>query len=227
MRAGVLDDSELLRPDLVDVVTRAAAGELPEWGQVSDELLLLVCTNARRDVCCALAGRPLAAALAADPESAPYVLETSHLGGHRFAPTALLLPSGHAFGRLDARAARDVLASAARGRLAAVDRHRGRTSLAQPLQVAEDSVRRALGVDGLDDLDVLGVDDGTAHAVGLRWSGAEAEVRHRDGRAWRVQVRRQPLPAPRNESCGKPSVEADVWVAGEPVAVGLRSGAPR
>jgi hypothetical protein len=224
MRTGLLDDTELLRPDLADVVARAAEGELPTWGEVSDELLMLVCTNSRRDVCCALEGRPLAAALAADPESTPYVLETSHLGGHRFAPTALLLPTGHAFGRLDPGSAREVLAAAAHGRLAAVDRHRGRTALAQPLQVAEDAVRRVTGVDGLDDLEVLGVDDGLAAPVGLRWSGSDAEVRHRDGRRWRVPVRLEPLPEPRNESCGKASIDAQVWVAGPPVAQD-RSGA--
>ena len=224
MRAGRLDDDELLRPDLADVMARAADGHLPGWGQETVERLLLVCTNARRDVCCALEGRPLAAALAADPASAPYVLETSHLGGHRFAPTALLLPTGHAFGRLDPGSARAVLAEAAGGRLAALDRHRGRTSLAQPLQVAEDAVRRAVGIDGLDDLDVLGVDDGTPRAVGLRWSGDEAEVRHRDGRGWRVPLRLEPLPAPRNESCGKPAVEVQVWVAGDPVATAQTPG---
>lgn len=223
MRAGVLDDAELLRPDLVDVVRGAAAGRLPDWGHESDELLMLVCTNSRRDLCCALEGRPLAAALAADPATASSVLETSHLGGHRFAPTALLLPTGHAFGRLDPAAARDVLLSAAEGRLAAIDHHRGRTALAQPLQVAEDAVRRAAGVSGLDDLDVLGVGDGVAAPVDLRWSGELAEVRHVDGRRWRVPVHLEPLPAPRNESCGKRSVEASVWRAGEPVLLSSAS----
>jgi len=217
MRTVVLGDDQLLRPDLVVVVTSAAQGHLPGWGHESDELLLLVCTNARRDVCCALEGRPLAAALAADPTTAPYVLETSHLGGHRFAPTALLLPTGHAFGRLDAGAARSVLDAAARGELAALDHHRGRTSHPQPLQVAEDAVRLAAGVTGIDDLDALGVVDGSASPVGLRWAGDEAEVRHRDGRRWRVPLRLEPLAAPRNESCGKALVEARCWVAGEPV----------
>jgi hypothetical protein len=219
MRAGVLDDRELVRPDLADVVARAAQGDLPSWGQISDELLLLVCTNARRDVCCALEGRPLAAALAADPDSSPLVMETSHLGGHRFAPTALLLPTGHAFGRLDPDSARAVLAQAAHGRLAAIDRHRGRTALARPLQVAEDAVRGATGIDGLDDIDVLGIVDGEASVVGLRWSGTEAEVRHRDGRRWRVALRLEALPEPRNESCGKRAIDAQVWVAEAPVAV--------
>lgn len=217
MRAGRVADVELTRPDLAAVLAAAAEGALPDWGTPSHDPVLLVCTNSRRDLCCAIEGRPLAAALAADPGADALVLETSHLGGHRFAPTALLLPWGHAFGRLDADAARDALRGTAAGRLAALDRHRGRTALAQVAQVAEHAVRTTAGVEGIDDLDVLGVVDGVASTVGLRWAGdgeaAEAEVRHVDGRAWRVHLHLQPLPAPRNESCGKREIESSVWVA--------------
>lgn len=60
--------------------------------------LWLVCTNGRRDRCCAEIGRPITAALAARwPEE---TWETTHLGGHRFSGTLLALPSGHTLGRL-------------------------------------------------------------------------------------------------------------------------------
>jgi hypothetical protein len=59
---------------------------------------LLVCCHARRDQCCAIAGRPLAADLAASwPDD---TWECTHLGGHRFAPTFLMLPTGSATGML-------------------------------------------------------------------------------------------------------------------------------
>ena len=65
---------------------------------------LLLCTNGRRDVCCAVRGRPVAlAAAAARPGQ---VWETSHTGGHRFAPTGVLLPSGATLARLDASLSR-------------------------------------------------------------------------------------------------------------------------
>jgi hypothetical protein len=220
MRAGVLDDAELLRPDLADVLAAAARGELPPWGTRTSEPLLLVCTNARRDVCCALAGRPVAESLAADAAYSERVLEVSHLGGHRFAPTALLLPSGHAFGRFDAVSARALLDGADVGEIGSLAHHRGRTALPQPAQAAETAVRVAAGILGLDDLDALRVVDGRAVPVGLRWSGedgvAVVQVRHRDGRAWRVEVVRTTLPEPKPESCGKAAVDAHVWVAGEP-----------
>ena len=60
--------------------------------------LWLVCTNGRRDRCCAEIGRPITAALATRwPEE---TWETTHLGGHRFSGTLLALPSGHTLGRL-------------------------------------------------------------------------------------------------------------------------------
>ncbi|MDO5726483.1 MAG: sucrase ferredoxin [Bowdeniella nasicola] len=60
--------------------------------------IALVCTNGKRDVCCALAGRPVAADVFA--RAPTQVFETSHTGGHRFAPTGVLLPSGLTFARL-------------------------------------------------------------------------------------------------------------------------------
>jgi hypothetical protein len=98
---------------------------------------LLVCTNGRRDACCAMRGRPLGAALAA--EFPGQVWETSHLNGHRFAPTALLLPSAQLLGRLDVEAARTALGQATQGKLATigVGYERGRTALAQQAQVAD------------------------------------------------------------------------------------------
>ncbi|HEU5385864.1 MAG TPA: sucrase ferredoxin [Streptosporangiaceae bacterium] len=50
--------------------------------------MALVCTNGKRDRCCAVRGRPVAAAIA--DATGWDTWESSHLGGHRFAATALL-----------------------------------------------------------------------------------------------------------------------------------------
>ena len=69
-------------------------------GYGAEPPVLLVCTNGRRDVCCAVRGRPVALDAAA---LAPgRVWEASHTGGHRFAPTGVLLPHGATLARLDA-----------------------------------------------------------------------------------------------------------------------------
>ncbi len=221
MRSGELDDALLLRSDLRDILTGAARGELPPWGTRTAEPLLLVCTNGRRDLCCAVTGRPVAEALAASHPD--HVLEVSHVGGHRFSPTALLLPTGDVFGRLDHAAAADLLDSALEGRLGALDHHRGRTALSAPAQAAEHAVRRAVGVAELDALDALRRVDGVAVPASLRWEGedgvADVEVRHRDGRAWQVLVRREPLGLARPESCGKIALDVASWIAAEPVDI--------
>jgi hypothetical protein len=84
---AVLDAAE-------DLVTLDLERDLAPY----DTGLWFVCTNGRRDRCCAEIGRPIAAALAARwPEE---TWETTHLGGHRFSGTLLALPSGHTLGRL-------------------------------------------------------------------------------------------------------------------------------
>ena len=61
--------------------------------------VLLVCTHGRHDTCCAVRGRPLAAALAARwPE---WTWECSHVGGDRFAANLVVLPDGAYYGRVE------------------------------------------------------------------------------------------------------------------------------
>jgi hypothetical protein len=63
-------------------------GGAPVEGDVA-----LVCGHGRRDPCCGSLGTALAVRAASSPLPAA-VRRTSHLGGHRFAPTALVLPHG-------------------------------------------------------------------------------------------------------------------------------------
>ncbi|WP_457207032.1 sucrase ferredoxin [Nocardioides sp. P5_C9_2] len=99
-----------------------------------DGPLWLVCTNGRRDRCCAEIGRPVAAALAARWPEATW--ETTHLGGHRFSGTLLALPSGHTLGRLDPTTAVAACAALERGDVP-VGLSRGRAGLTPAEQVRE------------------------------------------------------------------------------------------
>ncbi len=83
----------------------------------------LVCTHGRHDVCCALRGRPVAAALTGLTDWD--VWECSHLGGDRFAPNLLLLPDGDLFGGLDPAGAARAVTDYGRG-LLDLAQHRGR-----------------------------------------------------------------------------------------------------
>ena len=110
--------------------------------------LYLVCTNGRRDVCCGLAGRVLARALA--PEVGESLWETSHIGGHRFAPNLVCLPEGLVYGRLDAEAARRVVGAHRAGRIV-LEHFRGRSSLEPAAQAADYFARRETGRLRIDD----------------------------------------------------------------------------
>ncbi|NUP37945.1 MAG: sucrase ferredoxin [Streptomyces sp.] len=152
--------------------------------------LALVCTNGKRDRCCALLGRPLAAELASEVEG---VWEVTHLGGHRFSPTLLVLPYGYAYGRAEAHAVKEVLHGVQEGRIA-VEGCRGRSAWDRPGQAAELAVRSAVGEYVADALSVVRTD-----GVAPRW---QVTVAHADGRRWRVEVSQGASPPPRPESCG-------------------------
>jgi hypothetical protein len=65
---------------------------------MSADPLFLVCTNGRRDRCCARVGVTLYQVLA--DRAGDSVWQCTHLGGHRFAPTLVTIPDGSFYGRL-------------------------------------------------------------------------------------------------------------------------------
>ena len=168
-----------------------------------DRPQLLVCTNGTRDVCCAVEGRPVA--LGAGGRHPGRVWEVTHTSGHRFAPTAVLLPAGTLHGRLDVDGASALLAAADRGETV-VAGSRGRSTWAAPAQVAELAVREAAAEVSLDALDVPACEPDGDHA----WT---ATVTHGDGRRWRVRVRSEATDVERRESCLKGPVGLRRWTA--------------
>jgi hypothetical protein len=77
---------------------------------------VLICGHGRRDVCCGSKGTALAAKLGRIPDAlgdGVRLWRTSHLGGHRFAPTALVLPDATSWAFLDATALTQIVTRAA------------------------------------------------------------------------------------------------------------------
>jgi len=192
---GALDVNALLGADV-------APPDLPGRAVPAAGHALLVCTNAKRDQCCAVLGRPLAASFAAAASSDParaQVWETSHTGGHRFAPTFVSLPDGYLFGGPDAASR-------------SVDACRGRSSLPPAAQAAELAVLRHLGASVPRPLDLRAVRDVGDMADGP-WDVEEDGYLVSDGDAsFAVTVTRSPGPD-RPESCGKAAVPSSWFTA--------------
>ncbi|NJQ13414.1 sucrase ferredoxin [Streptomyces bohaiensis] len=184
--ASTDDPRELLDLDLAAL----AGGDHGGFGAAHTAgPVALVCTNGRRDRCCAVLGRPLAGELAAAGHD---TWETTHIGGHRFSPTMLTLPHGYAWGRMSAGTAGHVLAELARGRTV-VDGCRGRSCWQRPEQAAELAVRQFTAEADVDALEVIGTTAVDA-AVGsttaaLPTPGWLVTVARRDSRRhWEVTV---------------------------------------
>lgn len=152
---SVADPSELT----MDAIADAAVAE---FGTAMHDPIFLVCTNGKRDACCALRGRALIGALAAD--HAERVWECTHLGGHRFAGNLVCLPDGIAYGRVTGADGPRLADAYLAGRLDP-SLLRGRSAWPAPAQVAEQALRQRLGLDGVLDLHLEGADIGADHAA--------------------------------------------------------------
>lgn len=206
-----------------------AAGDAEAAQRVLPELspcrtpVLLVCTNGKRDLCCAVRGREVSTYGAGQRGAA--VWECTHTGGHRFAPTGVLLPSGAALGRLDGPLAVAALDAAQDGRLASGvldDRHfRGLAHLDGPGQAADAAVRVAIGETTISALRVSRLPDEGVPTVDSPGSGLDDpasvtysthEVVHTDGRSWTALVSATTRPGPPVSCAGReiPSTSYDV-----------------
>ncbi|HVS01580.1 MAG TPA: sucrase ferredoxin [Thermoanaerobaculia bacterium] len=150
-------------------------------GDAARRPLLLVCTNGRRDRCCARIGGPTSSALAAAASEAAEVWASTHLGGHRYAATGLWLPAGVSYGFLTPQEAPAVAAAAVRGTIH-LPCYRGRVFHPPPVQAADCFLRRRTGITGIDAL----------RLVDAASEGEEWEVRFTDaaaGAIHRLRVR--------------------------------------
>jgi hypothetical protein len=128
---------------------------LEAFGAVSAEPMLLVCTNGRRDACCALRGRALVGALSVGHETRTW--ECTHLGGHRFAGNLVCLPHGFVYGRVTPADGPRLADAYLRGEVDAA-LLRGRSTWPEPAQVAEIALRAALGASGVDAVTLRSID---------------------------------------------------------------------
>ena len=191
-RRSEVDVSPQEAVEVLAAVLRDGEGPGGRPGDASAELL--VCAQGSHDVCCGSRGPELVAALGeARPDLA--VTCVSHIGGHRFAPTALSLPDGRMWGGLDVDTAVAIVERAAPPSVLAA-RCRGWTGAEPgPAQVAERAVWTAVDDWTFDTLDrSVGVGDPAGGAVVCRVEAG--------GRTWEVEVvDGRPVPT---ITCGAP-----------------------
>jgi hypothetical protein len=187
---------------------------IAEFGAPLHDPIVLVCTNGKRDACCALRGRLLTAALAA--EHAERTWECSHLGGHRFAANLVCLPHGILYGRVSPTDGPRLVDAYLEGRIDP-GQLRGRSAWPPPAQVAEIAVRADTGLDGVDDL-VL--DD-----VVIEAEAASVRIALPDGTHRVVRLTAERDDPPRPISCRADELEAPIhWAVREVIR---ESAAPR
>jgi hypothetical protein len=188
------NDADLLELDVPSLVAgptgtyRPAEPSAPSSPQESGPLFA-VCAHGTHDVCCAIRGRPVAAAL--DRLRPGSVWECSHVGGDRFAANVLVLPSGVLYGRVVESAAAPLVDATERGTV--LQHHlRGRVGFPPDVQAAMAFAHRERPDLRLTDVLVVG---------GCRIAPDETEVRLRlAGELVDVRIRAEPS-APQWMTC--------------------------
>lgn len=144
--------------DLLDLdLTAILAGDKSLAPYLSDEPLFLVCTNGRRDTCCARNGLPFYLSVLDVAGRAAW--QSTHVGGHRFAANSICFPHGIYYGRLEPGDAGLLVEAYQRGELL-LEHYRGRACYPPAVQAAEYYLRRQSGIVGLDAFHLLEVKEG-------------------------------------------------------------------
>lgn len=167
---------EVLHIDIADLIANETAYAVHR----AQDRMFLICTNAKRDRCCALRGLPVYRQLTEIIGTAAW--RTTHLSGHRFAATGVVLPDGIVYGRIDDGGVKILVEETLAGRIY-LPALRGRSCYPPVAQASEYYVRseieefengalRLVGTDerGGDEWEVRFTDEnsGVVHVIGIR-----------------------------------------------------------
>lgn len=203
VRFDLEDHADVVDLDVPGIVEALRAGDSVPRAEVVQRPVVLVCTNGKRDRCCAKWGMPLYSALAQQPQIDCW--QTTHLGGHRFAPTLLTLPDGICYGRVELADAAPLATAIADDVIYEPARTlRGRTCLTAAQQAGESQWRITTGA---REVGLTGAEENSGDdAFSVTLVDAQGH-RHQ----CRVQQRNLGLEA--RPSCEKPPAAVRGWFA--------------
>jgi hypothetical protein len=130
---------DILNIAVADIIS----GEFDDLTHLRREPLYLVCTNGRRDKCCAVYGPDVYQAMS--EETGEAVWQSSHIAGHNQAPIMLFFPHGVNYGHATPSEARRLVKAYQQGQVV-LHHYRGRVCYENHQQAAEHFWREQSGV---------------------------------------------------------------------------------
>jgi hypothetical protein len=121
--------------DILDIdLISYAAGEAGDSAHLRADPLFLGCVNGKRDKCCARYG--LAAQHTMVEVAGEDVWQSTHIGGHRYAPNLLFFPHGVNYGRATPDETKTLVQAYQNGEIV-LHNYRGRVCYSAPVNAAE------------------------------------------------------------------------------------------
>lgn len=142
--------------DLLDLdLSALASGDIQAPAALRETPVYLVCTNGKRDLCCARYGVEIYNVLNAEIGEA--VWQSSHIGGHNKAPNTLFFPYGVEYGHTSPEDILRLVHSYQQGQVG-LEHYRGRVCFDIPSQAAEHLWREKTGILDLPGLRVVSLE---------------------------------------------------------------------
>lgn len=180
-------------------VASLSAGAIELQENIRTEPLFLVCTNGKRDPCCAQWGRQVYLQMASLAGNS--VWQTSHVGGHRFAANVICLPHGIYQGRVRPDQAATLIDDYRHNQLTPHN-YRGRAHYSPEVQVAEYYLLAQTNLWNIDAFQFLHTDQTATNFWKVIF------ISRVDGSKYHLEISAHQSPFDNYESCSKPNKRA-------------------
>jgi hypothetical protein len=164
-------------PELTNLdVSPLLSTPVPAKVDIYSDPVYLVCTNGKRDRCCAKYGLPVYDRMSAYlPEA---VWQCTHVGGHRFAANVIHLPYGIYYGRVREGQAKELIDITARGDIL-LNKYRGRACFDPVVQAAEYFLRINIAENQIDAIELKDMRQLEADSWLVKFSSRKADKEYR------------------------------------------------